>query len=128
MLDIIKTIDVSKEVIKEICLVGFANDEEKVEKFYNSYIKKKEDYCIRGLFLIGNRIIRNRAEYWEMINDDTDINNFTDCRFLVYNGIDKDDYEDLGENWSKIGWIELINVDKVKWVRSKGSPWINVSE
>ena len=38
-----------------------------------------------------------------------------------YNGIDKDDYEDLGENWSKIGWIELINVDKVKWVRSKGS-------
>ena len=51
-----------------------------------------------------------------------------DCRFLVYNGIDKDDYEDLGENWSKIGWIELINVDKVKWVRSKGSPWINVIE
>ena len=63
-----------------------------------------------------------------MINDDTDINSFTDCRFLVYNGIDKDDYEDLGKNWSKIGWIELINVDKVKWVRSKGSPWINVIE
>ena len=63
-----------------------------------------------------------------MINDNTDINNFTDCRFLVYNGIDKDDYKDLGENWNKIGWIELINVDKVKWVRSKGSPWINVIE
>ena len=114
MLDIIKTIDVSKEVIKEICLVGFSNDEKDIENFYNSYIKEKEDYCIRGLFLIGNRIIRNRAEYWEKINDDTDINSFTDCRFLVYNGIDKDDYEDLGENWSKIGWIELINVDKVK--------------
>ena len=57
MLDIIKTIDASKEVIKEICLVGFANDEEKIEKFYNSYIKKKIKFYSMFRFLRKKKTI-----------------------------------------------------------------------
>ena len=42
MVDIIKTIDVSKEVIKEICLVGFANDEEKLKNSITLILRKKK--------------------------------------------------------------------------------------